>query len=372
MGTSVIVIGAGIAGLCAGCYAQMNGYSTRILEMHDIAGGVCTAWKRRGYTIDCCIQWLVGSDPRSKYHRLWQEVGLIQGRQIVDSQEFARVEAPDGRVVVIYTDLDRLQAHLTELSPADAPLITRLLDDGRRAAAHEMPTVIPGSRAESLRLLPRMLLLMGPMSRWSKLTVGQVAERLHSPLLRAALTAVWDPDISAFALIGSLAWLHAHNAGYPIGGSLPLIRAVERRFRDLGGEVEYRCRVTQVLVKNDRAVGVRLADGREMRADIVISAADGHATIFELLQGRYVDAAIRRAYEARAVYKPLVFIGLGVARDFSDEPRPISGGHLLLDEPVRIGPDEVHALHHRIHNFDPTLAPAGKTVITSAIPSDSA
>ena len=46
---SVIIIGAGIAGLSAGCYAQMNGYTSRIFEMHDKPGGLCTAWKRGIY-----------------------------------------------------------------------------------------------------------------------------------------------------------------------------------------------------------------------------------------------------------------------------------------------------------------------------------
>ena len=35
---SVIIIGAGIAGLAAGCYARMNGYRTRIFELHDLPG----------------------------------------------------------------------------------------------------------------------------------------------------------------------------------------------------------------------------------------------------------------------------------------------------------------------------------------------
>lgn len=50
-GKKMIIIGAGIAGLSAGCYAQMNGYQTTIFEMHDKPGGLCTAWKRKGYTI---------------------------------------------------------------------------------------------------------------------------------------------------------------------------------------------------------------------------------------------------------------------------------------------------------------------------------
>jgi hypothetical protein len=76
-GKSVIVVGAGIAGLATGCYAQMNDYSTRIVEMHDKPGGLCTSWQRRGYTIDLCIHWLVGSKPGTGFHRLWQEIGLL-------------------------------------------------------------------------------------------------------------------------------------------------------------------------------------------------------------------------------------------------------------------------------------------------------
>lgn len=44
MTKSVVIIGAGIAGLAAGCYARMNGYDSLILEMHDKPGGLCTAW----------------------------------------------------------------------------------------------------------------------------------------------------------------------------------------------------------------------------------------------------------------------------------------------------------------------------------------
>ena len=38
---STIIIGAGISGLSAGCYGQMNGHRTQIFEMHNKTGGVC-------------------------------------------------------------------------------------------------------------------------------------------------------------------------------------------------------------------------------------------------------------------------------------------------------------------------------------------
>jgi phytoene dehydrogenase-like protein len=74
---SIIVIGGGVAGLATGCYAQMNGYRTRIFEMGGQAGGVCASWQRGDYTIDSCIQWLVGTRPGSTFNHVWQELGAL-------------------------------------------------------------------------------------------------------------------------------------------------------------------------------------------------------------------------------------------------------------------------------------------------------
>jgi protoporphyrinogen oxidase len=90
MSETIIVIGAGIAGLSAGCYAQMNGYKTQIFEMHDKPGDVCTSWQRKGFTIDGCLERLVGSAPGSPIYLCWQELGMIQGQKIVNLDQFWR------------------------------------------------------------------------------------------------------------------------------------------------------------------------------------------------------------------------------------------------------------------------------------------
>ena len=84
MEKSVIIIGGGIAGLATGCYAQMNGYHTQIFEMGDKPGGLCTAWERKGYTIDGCLHWLLGSAPSSSFHHYWQELGMVPGHQVIN------------------------------------------------------------------------------------------------------------------------------------------------------------------------------------------------------------------------------------------------------------------------------------------------
>ena len=117
--SDIIIIGAGFAGLAAGIYAQMNGYSTRIFEMHDKPGGLCTSWKRKGYTFDACIHWLVGSNPGSGFYRFWQEVGVAQGRRFIDMDEYMLYECSDGRTLVFANNIDRLEKNLLEFSPAD-------------------------------------------------------------------------------------------------------------------------------------------------------------------------------------------------------------------------------------------------------------
>ena len=84
MEKSMIIVGAGIAGLSTGCYARMNGYKTTILEMHSIPGGLCTAWKRRGHAFDISMHWRLGSKS-GPFHQVWQELGLVNGEQTARS-----------------------------------------------------------------------------------------------------------------------------------------------------------------------------------------------------------------------------------------------------------------------------------------------
>ena len=367
MGKSVIIIGAGMGGLSAGCYGQMNGYSTKIFEMHDKPGGLCTAWQRKGYTIDGCLHWLVGSAPGAGLHTLWQELGALQGQEIINMEQFYRIEDAGGKAFTLYTDIDRLQAHMKEIAPEDAKLIGECCRAMRRFTRMEMPVdKAPElySPIEGLKLLFKMLPYLGVMRKWGRLTMTDFARRFKNPLLRNAWEQVWMPEFSSVFMLMTIAMMHRKTAGYVLGGSMKLSRAIEKRYLDLGGEIKYKSRVSKILVEKDRAVGVKLADGSEHRADYVISAADGHATIFEMLEGKYINDKIRGYYDKMPIFQPLIYIGLGVNRAFDDIPKIITGLVMELEKPVKIAGEERKSLSVRIHNFDPSLAPAGKTVLT--------
>ena len=103
---SIIIIGAGIAGLSAGCYSQMNGYRTQIFEMDRARpGGLCTTWKRKGYKVDACIEYWIGSGPGTNFYSFWEELGAVQGRTIIHLEEWARVEGEGDKVLIFYTDI---------------------------------------------------------------------------------------------------------------------------------------------------------------------------------------------------------------------------------------------------------------------------
>ena len=176
-------------------------------------------------------------------------------------------------------------------------------------------------------------------------------------------------DFPVLLLMTTLGWMHNQDAGYPIGGSLAFARAIERRYLDLGGEIHYRSRVEKILVENDRAVGVRLADGTEHQADVVISAADGRATIFDMLDGKYLSQRIRGYYDELPIFQPIVQVSLGIARDLSDEPPSVS---FPLTEPITVAGEVHHRIGMRHFCYDPTLAPEGKSVVVVSFPSNHA
>jgi phytoene dehydrogenase-like protein len=354
---SVIVIGAGIAGLSTGCYGQMNGYRTQIFELHTQPGGLCTAWKRKGYTFDGCIHHLAGSGPSSRLYRVWQELGAFQGRKLLFHDDLVRVEMPDGQALTVYTDIDRLESYLKALAPEDGAVIAEYIRAARGFLGFDMLAMPLATPWEMVRVLPMMPLL----AKWGKITLEQFAGRFRNPLLRQAFPTVqYDlPGVPVVVHLNFLAGCHSRILGWPEGGSLAFARSIAVRYEALGGEIHYQSRVDKILVKDDRAVGVRLADGTEHRADVVVSAADGHTTIFEMLDGRYVDDRIRAYYDAAPdAVEMSLSVSLGVARDMAGEPHALT---LFLEQPVTVMGQLHDRLDVEIFNFDPALAPAGKT-----------
>lgn len=378
---SVIIIGAGIAGLAAGCYAQMNGYRSQIFELHDLPGGLCTAWERKDYVFDGCIHYLFGSRPGQPFAPIWEELGALRGRAFVDHDEFIRVADASGKMLIAYTDPDRLAAHMKELSPGDARLIEDFAQGVRDFTKFDMsvmnikPKALMGLedwREFGMKMMP----FVGPLARWGLLDAQDFAGKFKDPFLRRAIPQIFAwPEIPMMAGLSLLASMHVRNAGFPVGGSLEFARAIERRYLELGGEIHYKAQVEKILVEADdepdgcqyRAAGVRLYSDEEHRADFVISAADGRGTLFDLLGGQFMNRKLRALYDGSMPLHSQVQISLGVKRDLSGEPHWVT---YLLDEPVLIAGEEHREIGVKHYCFDPSLAPPGRSAVIVMLRSD--
>jgi phytoene dehydrogenase-like protein len=362
---SVIIIGAGIGGLATGCYAQANGYRTRILEMHTTPGGVCTSWTRNGFTFDGCIHNLAGSHPTSPLHKIWQELGVVPDVPMHAYKEMVRVERVSGEPLKVYTDLEKLERVLMRLSPADAETIAQLLRSARKIAGFDILGLAAATSWERMKALTSAIPLL---IKFGGTTLEAFASRFKDPFLREAFPRlIYDwPQQSMLMLLSFLAALDRGDLGWPVGGSAALARAIERRFVSLGGEILYQTKVKSILIDNNRAVGVTLSDGSEQRADIVISNGYGPATIFDMLAGRYTSRAIRNYYATPEDRVEMgLHVGLGVARSFPEEPHAIV---LTLDPPVEIDQEVRHTLYVQIFGHDGSFAPAGKSVLKVLLP----
>ena len=369
---TVAIIGAGIAGLAAGCYGRMNGYQTKIFESHNLPGGLCTAWTRQGYTFDGCIHWLTGSAPGDSIYALWEELGAIQGKPMYDHDVFWRTVGLDGRVFSIYADPDRLEAHMKALSPADAEPIEQLCRWIRRFIPFDMPVGKPRelmSKWDMLKLAFRMRRHLSALKTLSATTMAEFAQRFEDPLLAAGLSQAIGSDTPLIGLIMTLVPMAKQAAGFPAGGSLEFARAIEGRYTSLGGEIRYGTRVARILEEDGKAVGVELADGTKIDADYVVSAADLHGTLRSLLDGTRQDETHRVLLEAGKLYPSCVQVSFGVKRVIHELDECL-GESFRLGHPLQLAGADVEWMNVKSYGFDPSLAPEGGSVVTSILTAD--
>ena len=363
---SIIIIGAGLAGLSTGCFAQMNGYKTKIYEMQTKPGGVCVSWQRKDYTFDYAVHNLFGTAANSVNNHLWLELGALEGLQTYSFKEFVQVEDVDGKVFTVHTDLDALKKHMDELSPNDKKLTDEFIKAVRRFSSYDLFAALQGSVMTKLKMLP----IMNSLMKYSKITIKQYADQFSDPFLRKAFATIqYDiPEVPTLIPIIFLSTLSRGDGGWPIGGSTALSKNIEKRYLSLGGEIAYNSMVSKVLVENNQAVGVELEDGSKQYANNVVSAADGYSTIYQMLQGKYVNKLIDAYYKN---YPKTQAFGLevwyGINRDLTAEPHALV---LFLDTPLNVEGKNHDRLDIEIFSFDPTLAPAKKSVVKVVFESD--
>jgi len=365
MSKKVVIIGGGVAGLSAGIYSAMNGFETEIIEMHDVAGGQCTAWDRKGYRFDYCLHWLVGTS-KGAFHEIWKETNVINNEtEIIDHEIHSRILDDEGNEFIIYSNIDRWEKYLIELAPEDKTSIQRMCVDMRKSALLEPFALAPELRSlfDYIKILPQMLPVFNVIRKFGRMTCKEYFDTLNfkSKRIKSVFFSLYgNRNFSALAFIFMLGWYHQKNAGYIKGGSYPLAQRMVEKFGHLGGKINYKMRVEKILVENNTSKGVLLSDGTLIPADFVISAADGYSTIFNMLDEKYTSKEIDFAYKNWELFTPIVQVSFGIKKSVPSQSPII----INISKGRKIGKTILENGYSVMnYSFDSTMAPKGKTTM---------
>jgi phytoene dehydrogenase-like protein len=319
--TDVIVIGAGHNGLVAANYLADAGRSVVVVEANERVGGMTAVHT----PIEGAPQHLINSYSVDAF--FWDSFRPSRELQL-DRHGLRRTPidpghlylAPDGASIGFWADAQRTAEEIGHFSRADARAyleFAKMLDgfaDLVFAAATANPT----------RLDWRTLAKVGRAARRSRKQLGEmiamagssitevVAERFEHQTVRDAIHATCGSTVpndqggSGVAFLW-LATMHRHACERPVGGVQAIPDALARRLVSKGGRVETGTAVAEILLAGATAVGVRLADGRELRATTVLAACDPKTTLQRLLPA----GTLSRTEQRRVDAIPVTNMGVG-------------------------------------------------------------
>ena len=359
----IIIIGAGISGLSAGIFGIKSGFEVEIFEMHSIPGGECTGWTRGGYHFDNCIHWLTGSNKESGLYKVWEETGALENTEIEKFDYLYSINY-EGKTLYLYRDLEKFRNHLLDLSPDDKEEIEELIAVSNEMKLFSIPTKKP---MDMMNIIDYIKLAKSygkagkHVSKFDKISIEEYAMRFKSPIIRKAITSSLPEGYSATPLFFLLGGLAAGDCGWPRGGSLAMSQRIEKKFKSLGGKINYNTRVKSIVINEDKVNGIELDNGKIIEADYIISAIDAKKLLSELLQNKYKDKVFNNQYNNPKDY-PIhssVNLGLGVKCDLSKRDHSA----YFEVEPFKCGSEYVDSISIMHYCNEKSFSPEGYSSI---------
>jgi phytoene desaturase len=362
-----IVIGSGFGGLAAAIRLGARGYRVTVLERLDAPGGRAYVFRQDGFTFDAGPTIVTAPF-------LFEELWTLCGRRMADDIElrqispFYRIVCDDGSVFHTSADRDAMRAEVARFSPADVAGYDRFMAMSEaifRVGFERLGHVAFDSFADMTRIVPDMIRLSS-----FRTVYGLVSRYIRDPRLRIVFSfhplLIGGNPFSSSSIYCLIAFLEKQwGVSFVMGGTGRLVQALVRLIEGQGGRVRCNAEVAEIEVRDRTAVGVRLASGERIVADIVVSNADSAFTYRNL-----VPAHARRRWTNRrldrARYSMSLFVWyFGTRRRYED-----AAHHTILLGPRyrellrdiferKVLASDFSLYLHRPTATDPSLAPSG-------------
>ena len=300
-GRHAVVIGSGFGGLAAAIRLLTRGWRVTVLERLDAPGGRAYVFRQDGFTFDAGPTVITAP---FLLEELWTACGrrMADDVTLVPVDPFYRIRFDDGDVFEYTGDPVRMRAEIGRISPEDVAGYDRFMEASAaiyRTGFEELGDVPFDSVMDMVRVAPGLLKHQAYLSVHGLVSLFVRHEKIRTVLSYHPLLIGGNP-FHASAIYALIAHLErAHGVHFAQGGTGAIVQGLVGLIRGLRGTLRCGAEVAEICVENGAAVGVRLATGEVMAADIVVSNADSAWTYRHLVPAvhrkRWTDRRIDRA-----------------------------------------------------------------------------
>ncbi|SDS46933.1 phytoene desaturase [Nocardioides scoriae] len=279
--STVVVIGAGLAGLATACHLVGSGHEVVVVERETIPGGRAGRVERDGYTFDTgptvmTMPGLLGDATRAAGSDLSDVITLQQ------LDPAYRAKFADGSEIMVRAGHEAMREEIARTSGSkDAAAFDRFVAWLEKLYDVELPHFIDHNFDSPLDLLasPAAAAKLVRLGGFGKLGPA-IGRRFDDDRLRRLFTfqAMYAglPPSSALSLYAVITYMDCIEGVYfPEGGMSEVPRSLERAATRAGVDVRYGQTVTRLLRRLDGGVaGVEIDGGEQVAADAVVCTLD--------------------------------------------------------------------------------------------------
>ncbi|MEI7546929.1 MAG: NAD(P)/FAD-dependent oxidoreductase [Actinomycetota bacterium] len=287
-----IVIGGGHNGLVSAAYLAKGGLRTLLVEARHAVGGTAASERWAGATVNIC-----NCDHITfRTTPIAEELSLAaHGLRYLDIEP-AQVNMTwgDGPAWFSHHSVEATVESIARSYPSEAKGYARYV----KAAMPAVQLVVdaandpPSLGGLTAKVLARRGRGVATLMRWSRRSAADVmrefftTDALQAPGLLVG-PMVWgiSPELPGSGL-GALTYAlrHVGRVGRPAGGAGQVPATILKAFESYGGHLRTNTKVTAITCEGKSVRGIRLDDGTEITAAVVVSACNPHDTFLHWLR----------------------------------------------------------------------------------------